>query len=67
VDVNIVKLAALSESRLNELRQPEPAQTFWIYAGYFLALLGGLLGIFIGWHLSSHKKNITQWRADICL
>ncbi len=60
VDVNIVKLAALSESRLNELRQPEPAQTFWIYAGYFLALFGGLLGIFIGWHLSSYKKTLPN-------
>ena len=60
VDVDIVRLAAISESRLNELRQPQPPQTFWIYAGYFFALLGGLLGIFIGWHLSSHKKTLPN-------
>ena len=60
VDVDIVRLAAISESRLNALRQPEPPQIFWIYAGYFLALFGGLLGIFIGWHLSSHKKTLPN-------
>jgi hypothetical protein len=60
VDVNIVKLSAISESRLSKLRQPDPPQTFWIYAGYFVALLGGLLGIFIGWHLSSHKKTLPN-------
>jgi len=47
VDVNIIKLSAISESRLNELRQPDPSQTFWIYAGYFFALLGGLLIIWV--------------------
>jgi hypothetical protein len=60
VNVDMVKLAAISESRLEELRQPEPPQAFWIYAGYFFALLGGLLGIFIGWHLSSHKKTLPN-------
>ncbi len=60
VDIDIVKLSCLSESRLNELRQVEPPQTFWIYIGYILALLGGLLGIFIGWHLSSHKKTLPN-------
>jgi hypothetical protein len=60
VDIDIVKLSCLSESRLNELRQVEPPQIFWIYIGYILALLGGLLGIFIGWHLSSHKKTLPN-------
>jgi hypothetical protein len=60
VNVDMVKLAAISESRLEKLRQPEPRQAFWIYAGYFLALLGGLLAIFIGWHLSSHKKTLPN-------
>ncbi len=60
VDIDIVKLSCLSESRLNELRQVEPPQTFWIYVGYILSLLGGLLGIFIGWHLSSHKKTLPN-------
>jgi hypothetical protein len=60
VDVDIVKLAAISESRLNELRQPEKQQTTWRYLGYFFAVTGGVLGIFIGWHLSSHKKALPN-------
>lgn len=60
VDVDIVKLSCLSESRLNKLKQPEAPQTFWIYIGYILSLFGGLLGIFIGWHLSSHKKTLPS-------
>src|SRR6202000_3455829 len=34
VDVDIVKLTCISESRLNELRQPEKQQTTWKYLGY---------------------------------
>ncbi|WP_426670011.1 hypothetical protein ACPPVU_01955 [Mucilaginibacter sp. McL0603] len=60
VDVDIVKLAVISESRLNELRQPEEQETTWRYLGYFFAVMGGVLGIFIGWHLSSHKKTLPN-------
>ena len=60
VDVDIVKLSCLSEARLNELRQPEKQQTTWKYLGYFFAVMGGVLGIFIGWHLSAHKKTLPN-------
>lgn len=32
----------------------------WIYGGYLFALLGGFLGIMIGWHLSSHTKTLPN-------
>jgi hypothetical protein len=60
VDVDIVKLTAISESRLNALRQPEKQQTTWRYLGYFFAIMGGALGVFIGWHLSFHKKTLPN-------
>ena len=60
VDIDIVKLSCLSESRLNELRQPEGQQTTWRYLGYFFAVMGGVLGIFIGWHLWIHKKTLPN-------
>jgi hypothetical protein len=60
VNVDMVKLAAISESRLEELRQPEEQQTTWRYLGYFFAIMGGILGVFIGWHLSTHKKTLPN-------
>ncbi len=57
IAIDTQKLAALNESRLEELRQPEKKQTFLIFLGYIFALLCGLIGIFIGWHLLSHKKH----------
>jgi len=45
---------SLRKQRLEDLSKPEQSQKAWIYAGYLFSLLGGLLGVFIGWHL---------WRA----
>jgi hypothetical protein len=32
----------------------------WIIVGYITAFLGGVLGIFIGWHLLSFKKTLPD-------
>lgn len=56
----------LRRHRLAEMAKPEPSQKAWIVAGYFFAVLGGILGIIIGWHLHFHKKTLsdgTQVRA----
>lgn len=50
----------LRKQRLQELAKPEESQKSWIYAGYAFALLGGLIGIFIGWHLMTHKKTLPN-------
>ncbi len=50
----------LKEERLNELKKPEASQTLWVIIGYICALLGGVLGIFIGWHLFNHKKTLPN-------
>ncbi|HEY4198625.1 MAG TPA: hypothetical protein VGM63_23955 [Mucilaginibacter sp.] len=60
ITVDLKKLAALNESRLEELRQPEKSQTFLVFLGYLFALLGGVAGIFIGWHFFSHKKTLPN-------
>lgn len=58
IDDNIIQL--LKKQRLNDLSKPEEGQKTWIYAGYLFAMLGGLLGIFIGWHLNTFKKTLSN-------
>ena len=50
----------LKKQRINELARPEEGQRNWIYAGYIFALLGGIFGVFIGWHLSTYKKTLPN-------
>lgn len=50
----------LKKRRITELAKPEEGQKNWIYVGYLFAMLGGLLGIFIGWHLSTFKKILPN-------
>jgi hypothetical protein len=50
----------LKKERLHELARPDENNTAWIYIGYICAFLGGLLGIFIGWHLSTFKKTLPD-------
>lgn len=54
------ELRILKQQRIEELSQPEKPQTTAIIAGYILAVLGGLVGIFIGWYLSSQKKTLPN-------
>ncbi len=50
----------LKKKRLNELAKPEESQKTWIYGGYIFAMLGGVIGAFIGWHLSTSKKTLPN-------
>ncbi len=52
--------AAINKQRIQQLAQPEQSQTGWIIAGYIFSFLGGLLGVFIGWHLRFHKKTLPN-------
>jgi len=60
VEINDQELSGLHKSRLEDLKKPDPPQTTWIILGYIFAIAGGLLGIFIGWHLSSFKKTLPD-------
>jgi hypothetical protein len=59
-EINADTIDLLKKQRINDLAKPDEGQRNWIYAGYVFALLGGLLGIFIGWHLSSFKKTLPN-------
>jgi hypothetical protein len=53
-------ISAINEKRIEALKVPEPPQTYWIVIGYIGALIGGLLGIFIGWYLTTYKKTLPN-------
>lgn len=53
-------ISAINDKRIEELKAPDPPQTFWIVIGYFFAFLGGVLGVFIGWHLMTYKKTLPD-------
>lgn len=59
-DISDYTLDLLRKQRVKELAKPEESQKAWIYGGYIMAFMGGLLGIFIGWHLGAHKKTLPN-------
>ena len=60
VMVDDVTFDNLKARRLEDLSRPEPDQTNWVKAGYIMALAGGIVGLFIGWHLMTYKKVLPN-------
>ncbi|MFC5682281.1 hypothetical protein ACYE2N_10810 [Flavobacterium sp. MAHUQ-51] len=58
--IDIDLLNALKKQRIETLAEPENNQKPWIIAGYTFALLGGFLGIIIGYSLWTSKKNLPN-------
>jgi len=58
--INALDIKHIQEKRIEELKEPDAPQTTWIIIGYITAFLGGILGLFIGWHLSSYKKTLPN-------
>jgi ABC-type lipoprotein release transport system permease subunit len=58
VDFDMLK--SLKKQRLEDLAKPEENQKLWIVAGYFFALLGGLLGVIIGYVIMTSKKTLPN-------
>ena len=50
-------LNSLKNERLKDLAKPEENQKPWIITGYAFAILGGFLGLIIGYFLWTAKKN----------
>ncbi|MBL4745664.1 MAG: hypothetical protein JKY08_04790 [Flavobacteriaceae bacterium] len=53
-------LAALKKERIKDLSKPEENQKPWIIAGYIFAILGGFLGLIIGYSLMTSKKTLPD-------
>ncbi len=55
-------LQALRTQHTAALAAPDPSPTGWIVAGYALALLGGVIGMAIGWSLWRSRKTLPDGR-----
>ena len=56
------RLQQLRQQHTEELSAPDPSPTGWIVAGYVLALLGGVIGMGIGWSLWHYRKTLPDGR-----
>lgn len=59
-EITTKQINELKKQRIIELSKPEEGQNIYIIIGYISALLGGLLGVFIGWHLLTFKKTLPN-------
>lgn len=59
-EVNPEIVGLLKDQKLKELSKREKSETVWIVAGYISAMLGGLIGIFIGLQLLTYKKTLPN-------
>lgn len=54
------ELEAIKAKREAELAEPEEGPQIQIFAGYFFGILGGLIGLMIGWYLWKAKKTLPN-------
>ena len=54
------KMESIQHERIEELKKPEPSQKNVIIAGYIFAVLGGLIGVFIGQYLAGYRKTLPN-------
>ena len=53
-------LNTLKNERLKDLAKPEGNQKPWIISGYIFSILGGFLGLIIGYSLWTSKKTLPN-------
>lgn len=60
IDIDAKLLALLKKTRLQELAQPEEKQTVSLWSAYTFALLGGIIGIVMGWYILTARKTLPD-------
>lgn len=59
-EISKEKVEELWQKRIDDIRKPEKGKTAWLVFGYISAILGGLLGMLIGWvHWTLKKTDPT--------
>lgn len=61
--VEQTEIEEIEQERIRVNSRPEKDPVFWIVLGYSAAFAGGLLGLIVGVHLRTHKKNNVKRRA----
>ena len=59
-EVTPEEIEKIKTNRIVELSKPEESQRTYIIIGYITSILGGFLGVFIGWHLLTFKKTLPN-------
>jgi hypothetical protein len=59
-EINIELVNVLKNNRFKELSQPDDNAKTWLFAGYLFSVVGGLMGIVIGYHLKTYKKALPN-------
>lgn len=60
ISITPAKAEQLKKERLHELAKPETTGIYWIYAGYLFAILGGALGLLLGYIIAYFKKTLPN-------
>lgn len=60
IEITSEEIEKIKNNRIKELSKPEEGQTAYIIIGYITAVLGGFLGMLIGWHLLTFKKTLPD-------
>ena len=56
-EISKEEIEKIKQKRIEDLRTPEKGHIGWLIFGFISAILGGLLGIFIGWFHWDFKKT----------
>ncbi len=59
-EINADVVNAIKKKEVEDASRTEVPPNAWVWAGYVLSLMGGLIGFFIGWHLASHSKMLPN-------
>jgi len=58
--VDDVLINSLKNKRLKDLSEPDGNQKYWIIGGYIFSILGGFLGLLIGYLIWTAKKTLPN-------
>ncbi|MBD3582643.1 hypothetical protein [Flavobacterium selenitireducens] len=57
------ELSEMNKARIEALSQPDKPDGFLNFIGWISVILGGVLGLLIGWYLSSHRKTLPNGQS----